>query len=49
MEQKLNEKILKTYFPGIFGLAPNKPKQREPIVGKMSDSRLVKKITPTYP
>ena len=22
MEEKLNEKILKTYFPGIFGLAP---------------------------
>ena len=49
MEQKLNEKILKTYFPGIFGLAPIKPKSRKPIVGKVSDSRIVKKVTPTYP
>ena len=47
MEQKLNEKILKTYFPGIFGLAPIKPKSRVPLTGKVSDSRLVK--TPTYP
>lgn len=47
MEQKVNQEILKKYFGGIHGLVPNKPKSREPLTGKVSDSRLV--TTPTYP
>ena len=47
MEQKVNQEILKKYFSGLHGLVPSKPTPREPITGKVSDSRLVK--TPTYP
>lgn len=43
MEKNMNEKILKAYFSGLHGLAPNKPKSKEPIVSKISDSRLVKR------
>ena len=35
--------FLKKYFAGVHGLAPTKPIHREPLVGKVSDSRLVKK------
>lgn len=49
MEQKVNQEVLKKYFSGLHGLVPSKPKAREPLIGKVSDSRLVKKITPTYP
>ena len=49
MENKVNQEILKKYFSGLYGLVPNKPKEREPLTGNVSDSRLVKKITPTYP
>ena len=35
--------FLKKYFAGVHGLVPNKPKSREPLVGKVSDPRLVKK------
>ena len=35
--------FLKKYFAGVHGLAPNKPKSREPLEGKVSDSRLVKR------
>ena len=47
MERKANQEILKKYFYGLHGLVPSKPKAREPLTGKVSDSRLVK--TPTYP
>ena len=47
MEKKVNQEVLKTYFSGLHGLVPSKPKAREPLIGKVSDSRLVK--TPTYP
>lgn len=43
MEKKANQEILKKYFGGIHGLVPDKPKK--PLTGKVSDSRLVKKIT----
>ena len=43
MEQKVNQEILKKYFQGIHGLVPSKPKAKEPLIGKVSDSRLVKK------
>ena len=35
--------LMKKYFAGIHGLVPNKPKSREPLIGKVSDSRLVKR------
>jgi len=35
--------LMKKYFAGIHGLVPNKPTPREPLVGKVSDPRLVKK------
>ena len=35
--------LKKKYFAGIYGFVPNKPKPQEPIVGKISDSRLVKR------
>lgn len=47
MKQKVATEILQKYFQGIHGLVPNSPKSREPLTGKVSDSRLVK--TPTYP
>ena len=47
MENKVNQEILKKYFLGLHGLVPSKPKAREPLTAKVSDSRLVK--TPTYP
>ena len=47
MEKKANQEILKKYFSGLHGLVPSKPKAREPLIDKVSDSRLVK--TPTYP
>lgn len=47
MENKVNQEILKKYFSGLHGLVPSKPKAREPLTGKVSESRLVK--TPTYP
>lgn len=43
MEWKITQEILKKYFQGIHGLVPTKPTPREPIIGKVSDSRLVKK------
>ena len=49
MNQKVTTEILKKYFQGIYGLVPSKPKSREPLTNKVSDSRLVKKVTPTYP
>ena len=47
MKKNANQEILKKYFYGLHGLVPSKPTPREPITGKVSDSRLVK--TPTYP
>lgn len=47
MGNNVNQKILKKYFSGLHGLVPSKPKAREPLIDKVSDSRLVK--TPTYP
>jgi len=43
MEQKVNQEILKKYFSGLHGLVPSKPKAREQLTGKVSDSRLVKR------
>lgn len=47
MKNKVNQEFLKKYFSGLHGLVPSKPKAREPLTGKVSDSRLVK--TPTCP
>ena len=41
MKQKVTPEILKKLFQGIHGLVPTKP--REPLTGKVSDSRLVKR------
>lgn len=35
--------FLKKYFVGIHGLVPTKPTPKKPLVGKISDPRLVKK------
>ena len=43
MEQKVNQEILKKYFSGLHGLVASTPKAREPITGRVSDSKLVKK------
>ena len=44
MEQKVNQEILKKYFSGLHGLVPNKPRTSKPLIGKVSDSGLVKKF-----
>ena len=49
MEKKVNQEILKKYFSGLHGLIPSELKSKGPILGKVSDSRIVKKVTPTYP
>ena len=43
MGKKANQEILKKYFSGLHGLVPNKLTPREPLTGKVSDSRLVKR------
>lgn len=35
--------LMKKYFAGIHGLVPNKQKSREPLVGRISGTRLVKR------
>ena len=35
--------LMKKYFAEIHGLVQDKPTPREPLVGKVSDARLVKK------
>ena len=38
----MNE-FMKKYFAGIYGVAPTKPISTKPLIGKVSDSRLVKR------
>ena len=44
MEKKVNQEILKKYFSGLHGLVPSKSKAKEPLIGKVSDSRLAKRL-----